>query len=331
VYTAPFRKRPKEIDMPELPEVETVVRELRAVLPGREVVRASLTARDLYRKGSLGVERLAGVRLAGVRRKGKAIVVEGDRAGGSGEREAGDVLVVHLGMTGRLEWLDGERAAKSPPARRAPGAKREHLHGRWIFADGSELRYYDPRRFGFVFVGRSADVDAVLRIGPDPFEITPAALARALAGRRASIKALLLDQRVVSGLGNIYVDESLHLARVHPLAAGHLAAAQASVILRAARRVLSRAIRARGTTLRDYRRPDGSPGGFQTRLAVYGREGDACARCGAVIVRVEVAGRGTHYCPRCQRRDLSATSRRTRPAGRSRRADLRRAGYTRSR
>ena len=310
--------------MPELPEVETVVRELRALLPGREIARASLSARDLYRPGSRDVQSLAGARIAGVSRRGKAIMVSCTRDAGAGT----DLLVVHLGMTGSLEWA--ERAADPPRPSAASG--HSHLHARWGFRDGSELRYYDPRRFGFIFVGAPGDVDATLRIGPDPFEIDAAHLARVLAGRRAPVKALLLDQRLVSGLGNIYVDEALHLARIHPLAPGERAAAHAPAILTAARRVLTRAIRARGTTLRDYRRTDGSRGGFQMRLAVYGREGEACRRCGAKIVRMEVAGRGTHVCPRCQRAPrLSAPSSRTRRAGRSRRAAPRRAGYTRSR
>jgi formamidopyrimidine-DNA glycosylase len=335
--------------MPELPEVETVVRELRAVLPGRTVARASLTAKDLYRPGSGDVALLRGLRIDDVRRRGKAIVVAGSR--GDGRSPGNEVLVVHLGMTGRLEWVDRHRAVPNdaagpvasppgprfarpgpswaPPAARA-AARREHLHARWVFTDGSELRYYDPRRFGFVFVGTPGDADAALRIGPDPFEMTPKGLSRALSGRKAGIKSLLLDQRIVSGLGNIYADETLHLARVHPLLPGDRAAARAGAILRAARRVLSRAIRARGTTLRDYRRTDGSIGEFQLRLAVYGREGEACRRCGTVIRRVVVSGRGTHFCPRCQKRGrLSATSRRRPRAGRSRRAAPRRAGYTR--
>jgi formamidopyrimidine-DNA glycosylase len=305
--------------MPELPEVETVVRELRAVLPGRTVVRAALTAPDLLRAGSEPLSALAGLRVGEVRRRGKAILVSGTRA--EGDPADADVLVVHLGMTGRLTWLATGGAG---------AATGDHLHARWIFSDGSELRYHDPRRFGFLFAGSASAAGEALRIGPDPFEITPAELARRLAGRRAPLKALLLDQRLVSGLGNIYVDESLYLVRLHPLLPGDRAARHAAVILAAARRVLARAIRARGTTLRDYRRPDGATGEFQVRLRVYGRDGDACARCGRTIVKSTVAGRGTHHCPGCQRRPrVSVPSRRTRSAGRSRRAAPRRAGYRR--
>ncbi len=302
--------------MPELPEVETVVRELRAVLPGRVIARASLTARDLYRAGSRNVSALVGARVLDVQRRGKAIVV---RCG------PGDIrLVVHLGMTGQLLW--GEAA----PAR--GGAGHTHLHARWSFQDGSRLVYIDPRRFGFIFVGDAARTNESLRIGPDPFEIGAEDLARALRGRRAPIKSLLLDQRIISGLGNIYVDESLHAARVHPLTTGDRAAAGAAGILGAARRILDRAIRSRGTTLRDYRRPDGSRGEFQQRLAVYGREGEPCPECGRAIARIEVAQRGTHFCPGCQARPRGVSpSLRTQSAGRSRRAVPRPAGYRRSR
>ena len=300
--------------MPELPEVETVVRELRGVLPGRVIARASLTAHDLYREGSRHVSALAGARIVDVERRGKAIVVCCN---------PGDLrLVVHLGMTGQLLW------AEDAPARR--GRPRPHQHARWDFRDGSRLSYVDPRRFGFIFVGDAIQTDASLRIGPDPFEIGADELARALHGRRAPIKALLLDQRIISGLGNIYVDESLHAARVHPLTTGDRAAAGAAGILAAARLILGRAIRSRGTTLRDYRRPDGSRGGFQRRLAVYGREGEACPACGRTIARIEVAQRGTHYCPGCQARPRGViVSSRTRSGDRSRRATPRPTGYRR--
>ena len=304
--------------MPELPEVETVVRELRIHLPGKHILRASLTAPDLYRRGSAAVGDLAGTRIDRVDRRGKAIVITLE-PGASGPT---DRLVVHLGMTGRLEWNATPRAM--PPA-------KSHMHARWQLGDGSELRYFDPRRFGFIFVGTAASMDETLRIGPDPFELDAPALARALAGRRASVKALLLDQHIVSGLGNIYVDEALHLARIHPLTSGERASLRARDILAAARRVLTRAIRARGTTFRDYRRTDGGTGEFQIKLSVYGREGDACRVCGATIRRIEVAQRGTHFCPQCQRRPRVSASAKTSRAGRSRRAGPRRAGYTRSR
>ncbi|HEX6791921.1 MAG TPA: bifunctional DNA-formamidopyrimidine glycosylase/DNA-(apurinic or apyrimidinic site) lyase [Candidatus Krumholzibacteria bacterium] len=304
--------------MPELPEVETVARELRAILPGKRVVSASLTAPDLYRKNSARIETLAGARMVEVGRRGKAIVIalEG--------RDAANRLVVHLGMTGNLVW-----------SRAAERTTRAHLHARWRFDDGSELRYFDPRRFGYIFVGDAASVDGTLRIGPDPFQLDAGALAELLRHRRAPVKALLLAQHLVSGLGNIYVDEALHIARVHPLTSGDRASRRAEEILAAARRVLERAIRARGTTLRDYRRTDGATGEFQLELSVYGREGEKCRVCGTTIRRIVVGQRGTHFCPRCQPRPRALRpvrkSAKTPRAGRSRRAAPRRAGYTRSR
>jgi formamidopyrimidine-DNA glycosylase len=271
--------------MPELPEVETVVRELRRRLPGAVITRASLTAADLYRRDSRNVDVLAGSTVTAVERRGKAIVVRCDSSAGPLD------MAVHLGMTGQLLWTAdaGE-----------PGAL--HLHARWGLSNGAELRLVDPRRFGYVLVGSPHDVAASLDIGPDALEITPAQLARALEGRSAPVKSLLLNQKVIAGLGNIYVDESLFLSRVHPLTPGRRAAPRARAILSAARRVLTRAIAARGTTLRDYRQPDGSQGEFQVKLRVYGREDRPCVRCRARIRKIEVSQRGTHFCPACQKR-----------------------------
>jgi len=278
--------------MPELPEVETVVRLIAPRIAGRTITRAVLRPRSLYRTGSLPVAALAGGRVERVERLGKAIVVRM-----SGTRRGADVLVFHLGMTGRLVDRTVAKDARSAGAVRAP----RHRHGRFVFDDGNELWYVDPRRFGYVFVGPAEALRARLHIGPDPFEVTPRELAARLGGRRSPIKALLLDQRIVSGIGNIYPDEILHRAKIHPARAGDSVADRAADLLRAARAVLTRAIRHRGTTLRDYRTPDGRSGGFQDLLRVYGREGQRCPRCGAGVRRIVLAGRGTHFCARCQR------------------------------
>lgn len=303
--------------MPELPEVETVVRELRAHLPGRDVVRASLTAADLYRRGSAKITLLRGAHIESVNRRGKAIVVTLSSRNGKPDR-----LVVHLGMTGQLEWNAASHVSRAKP---------KHLHGRIHFTDGSELRYIDPRRFGFIFVGDAAAVDASLRMGPDPFEMSADELAGRLSDRSAPIKSLLLDQHIVSGLGNIYVDEALHRVQMHPLTPGARAAGRAHELIEAARAILERAIEARGTTIRDYRRTDGASGEFQINLSVYGRDGEKCPRCGNVIKRIVVSQRGTHFCPHCQRAPrFSAARNRTSRADRSRRAAPRRAGYKQS-
>jgi formamidopyrimidine-DNA glycosylase len=234
---------------------------------------------------------LQGARVEAVERCGKAIVVHCESARGAID------LAVHLGMTGQLLW-----------SARAADASAPHQHARWELTNGAQLRLIDPRRFGFVFVGEPSSVRASLSIGPDALTISPEELSLALRGRHAAIKALLLNQSIVAGLGNIYVDELLFLARVHPLTTGERAIRRAHEIVAAARRVLAQAIRARGTTLRDYRRPDGSRGEFQVRLRVYGREGKPCLRCRTHIRKIVVGQRGTHFCPRCQRAPRRSTT-----------------------
>lgn len=273
--------------MPELPEVESIVRGLEPHVRGRAIQSARVTAPDLYRKGSQRIRAIAGHRVTAIERMGKAIVVHLGRP-----RRAPAVLVIHLGMTGNL--------IRVAPTEGAP--RRPHRHVAIRLDDGSRLLYYDPRRFGFLFVGPFEGLRARLGVGPDPFELAPGALARVLAGRRAPVKSLLLNQRLVSGLGNIYADETLFEAGIHPLTPGGRAAFQAEDLLRAARRVLRRALRHGGTTIRDYRRSDGTPGAFQGKLAVYGRTGAPCLGCGTAIERTLLAGRGTHLCPRCQQR-----------------------------
>ena len=270
--------------MPELPEVETIVRGLRRVLPGRRVRTARLRHRSLYRRGSLTLGRLVGRRISGVERVGKNAVVYFEPKG---------LMLVNLGMTGQLMVC----GAKDRPA----DAPAKHLHGRIGLDRGKELRYYDPRRFGHIYVAEACDFQNELNIGPDPFLIGEASLKAALRGRSASIKALLLDQRIISGIGNIYADETLFYAGIDPRAPGGKAARKAARLLDSARAVLTRAIEHGGSTLRDYRKHDGSRGEFQRYHAVYDKDGDACVECGATIRKIVLSGRGTHFCPKCQR------------------------------
>lgn len=277
--------------MPELPEVETVRRQLAAALPGRtvETVRVLLprvvqnvTPEEL---GSL----VAGRSFADIGRRGKFLLLNFARHNGSDAR-----LIIHLRMTGRLMVTDAQ-ADELP-------------YTRVVFSldDGRELRFADMRTFGTLhFVGEGHDdgPPSLASLGPEPLDdsFTPDVLADALAGRRAPIKAVLLDQRRVAGLGNIYVDESLYLTRIHPeRPAGELTDEEIARLHGAIRSVLEEAIVKGGTTIRDYVDGRGVPGEFQQYLHAYGRAGQPCGRCGAEFIRLRVAGRGTHVCPRCQ-------------------------------
>ena len=264
--------------MPELPEVETVVRSL-APLAGRRIVSAEFRGLRVLRGGN--PDRLAGLlagrRIAGIRRYGKFIVMA---------LESGGHLVIHLGMTGRL-LLGG-----------TPG---KHTHA--IFTlDGGVLLYDDSRQFGSIewsdeFPAR------VARLGPEPLETTFAEFSRALKAHRTRIKALLLNQRFLRGLGNIYADEALFRAGIHPLAmASRIGGERPQRLYDAIRAVLSEAIAAGGSSISDYVDAEGRRGFFQFDHRVYQRTGEPCLRCGSRIRRVLVAQRSSHFCPRCQRR-----------------------------
>jgi len=269
--------------LPELPEIETIASGLARCLPGLSVRSAILRRDDILRRGSLKAKVLEGWLVSSVERVGKNIAI---RFG------SGYALVVNLGMTGRLIY--------KPFSAKDPRFPRSHMHAVLHLSDDSELRYYDARRFGFMYITQGGDIATELGVGKDPFEITSKELAEILASRNATVKSILLNQSVIAGLGNIYVDETLFGARIHPLTGSSEAGKYASLILSSARRILKRAIKARGTTIRDYRSIDGSSGTFQRSLKVYGRQGKECERCGSNIVKINVAGRGTHFCPNCQ-------------------------------
>ena len=201
-------------------------------------------------------------------------------------------MVIHLGMTGRL------RVEASSAARAA------HTHVVFQLAGGDELRFVDARRFGWVEpAGPFAASAALARVGPDPLTaLDVRALAAALAGARTSVKAFLMDQRRIAGLGNIYVAEALYRAGIHPAARANRVRSRAAELLAAIRAVLEGGIARRGTTLRDYVDADGRGGDNAPALRVYGRAGEACRRCGARIKRRVDGGRATFFCPGCQRR-----------------------------
>ena len=273
--------------MPELPEVETVRRSLERSIIGRRFTAVTVHERRLRTPIAPAALRrdLIGRAVHAVKRRSKYLLLdlEGDR-----------VLVLHLGMSGR--FLREDHAAPRLP----------HTHVRIALDDGSELRFVDPRRFGMLFVVGRSEIDAHPRfaaLGPEP--LTPAFTAAALqarAGRaRRAIKSVLMDAAVVVGVGNIYACESLYRAGIHPSTpARRLRAVRWARLHAAVQAVLEDALAARGTTLQDFRDSDGLDGGFQARLAVYGREGEPCARCRRRVRRIVQAGRGTFYCPGCQ-------------------------------
>ena len=270
--------------MPELPEVETTVRGLAPVLEGQRLVAVEPRRADLRKAIPPDLrQRLTGATVTGLSRRAKYGLVATDRD---------DTLVFHLGMSGR--W------------RIDPGEPQRHDHLLIETAAGRRLALNDPRRFGFLDLWETAALDAYppfTAMGPEPLgpDLTGAYLAAKLAGRAAPIKAMLLDQRIVAGLGNIYVCEALHLARIAPgRPAGQIAQGRLDRLVQAIRDVLLAAIEAGGSTLRDYARPDGELGYFSKQFLVYGREGQPCA-CGGTVRRRVDQGRSTFWCPRCQR------------------------------
>ena len=271
--------------MPELPEVETIAQGLQTSLVGRTIVGVEVRwARSVVPPApDAFARRLIGQAITRVRRRGKWVVIA---------LSGGDTLLVHLRMTGRLVIEPAE-----------PSDDR-HLRVLFSLDDGRWLHFFDMRKFGRLVL--TSDPRGVLGdLGPEPLAagFTAAQLEEMLARRRGRVKPLLLDQRFLAGLGNIYADEALWRAGIHPLRpASTLAAAETRRLHRAIRSVLRAAINSGGTTLSDsaYRQPDGRSGEFSGLLAVYGREGQPCARCGAGIERIVVSQRGTHYCPGCQ-------------------------------
>jgi formamidopyrimidine-DNA glycosylase len=270
--------------MPELPEVETTVRGLEPVLAGRRIASIEMRRPDLRRPFPVDLrQRMTGARVLGLSRRAKYGLIHTDR---------GDTMVFHLGMSGH--W------------RIDPSGIGRHDHVLIETDQGRRLALNDARRFGSVDIVRTEDLEAAepfASMGPEPLgeDFDGAFLARALAGRTAPIKALLLDQRIVAGLGNIYVCEALHMAGIAPSrAAGRVGQARLGRLAGAVKAVLLAAIEAGGSSLRDYVRPDGELGYFSKEWRVYGREGAACA-CGAPIRRRADSGRSTFFCPKCQR------------------------------
>jgi formamidopyrimidine-DNA glycosylase len=267
--------------VPELPEVETIRAQLAPRLEGRALARVEILDPRLTRPYDLFevAEELEGDVVVSVERRGKYLLLR---------MASGLALLVHLRMTGSFGFLpvSHERAVVE-------------------LDDGSRLVYRDVRRFGTWLVLEDAELEPYLatKNGPEPLGrgFTPSWLGGQLARRRAPLKAVLLDQRVVAGLGNIYADEALWRARLSPLRpANGLSEDEVARLARAVRAALRAGIARQGSTLSDYRTPDGDPGSMQEEFRVYGREGQPCPRCRTPIAKARVGGRGTWYCPRCQ-------------------------------
>ncbi len=269
--------------MPELPEVETTVRGLRPVLSGRRLTRVVANRADLRRAMPVDLgQRMTGATVIGLSRRAKYGLIDTDR---------GDTLIFHLGMSGR--W------------RVDPVEPLAHDHVEIATDSGRRVVLNDSRRFGSIDLMPTADVAAwppFVALGPEPLgpDLTADHLLTRFAGRVAPIKLLLLDQRIVAGLGNIYVCEALNVARIAPTrAAGQVSRERLSALVDAIRAVLLAAIDAGGSTLRDYARPDGELGYFSKQFRVYGREGERCP-CGGVVERRVDGGRSTFWCATCQ-------------------------------
>jgi formamidopyrimidine-DNA glycosylase len=273
--------------VPELPEVETVRRGLEPALVGRRFDHVDIYDARLvrpYDPAEVAAE-LSGERVASVGRRGKYLIVG---------FESGRVLLIHLRMTGSLRH-----------ARR--GSLQDDPHRRAVVRldNTSDVAYRDVRRFGTWLLLEPGELDPYLdeRVGPEPLDdaFTAAVLGTRLANRRAPLKSALLDQRTVAGLGNIYVDEALWRARLHPLPpANGLDRDELRRLHRAIRATLEKGIERQGSTLRDYAAPDGASGSMQDEFRVYGREGEPCERCGTPITRIVLGGRGTWFCSQCQ-------------------------------
>jgi formamidopyrimidine-DNA glycosylase len=270
--------------MPELPEVETTVRGLAPVLEGRRLASVEARRADLRRPFPEDLrQRLTGATVTSLSRRAKYGLVHTDR---------GDSLIFHLGMSGRWRIDPGELGA--------------HDHFLIETEEGRRLALNDPRRFGSVDLVRTVEIAAYepfVKMGPEPLGegFNAASLAAALKGRGAPIKALLLDQRIVAGLGNIYVCEALHMSGIAPArAGGRISKPRLERLVEAIKLVLAAAIEAGGSTLRDYARPSGELGYFSKQWRVYGREGEPC-ECGAPIRRRAEGGRSTFFCAACQR------------------------------
>ena len=280
--------------MPELPEVETVRSGLAPIMEGQTIRRANINRPNLRFAFPHGFcERLTGAEVLRVHRRAKYLLIDLSR---------GETLIAHLGMSGRFSIVP---PGESPP----PDTKAAHDHVEWHLSNDHRILYNDPRRFGFMDLCKSADLDNnkfLSDLGPEPLGngFSSAWLAEKFIGKARPVKTALLDQHVVAGLGNIYVCEALYRAGIHPKTLiKTIGPKRRERLLVCIREVIAEAIKAGGSTLRDYAAVDGALGYFQHRFVVYGREGEPCMHttCPGTVRRIIQSGRSSFYCPQCQR------------------------------
>jgi formamidopyrimidine-DNA glycosylase len=287
--------------MPELPEVETVLRGLTRRALGRKIASVVIhNASVITGPADEFAQSIEGREIVGLRRKGKALAAELKAENGNSPMH----MIIRLGMTGQITIVPRD----SP--------LQPHTHVRIIFDDrDEEMRFRDPRRFGSLRSCPPEELERIFgKLGPDAREISFNQFEEFRHARMGAIKGWLLNQQMLSGLGNIYADESLFEAGIHPRTpAGRISAAQSRKLLRAVHKVLNRAVDLQGTSFRDYTDIEGMPGRYGMRLRVYQRDGEPCRRCRTIVRRIVVCGRSSHFCPHCQPRP-----RRTAPAGRLR-------------
>lgn len=266
--------------MPELPEVETVVRGLNAQAKGRTIKAIPYIAEHLSKR-ECELPTLVGDTFINFDRRGKYII---------GELDSGRKLLIHLRMSGRVLFIDNRERRQS------------HDHFVSTFTTGSDkLIFRDTRKFGVIEFLRDSNNEGFHKLGIEATAVTPGILAKLLGASSRPIKALLLDQSVLAGLGNIYADESLYLSRIHPLnPCNQVQEREIADLAASIRKVLASAIKKMGTTFDSYSGVNGNPGEYSRYLRVYNREGNSCGRCGGTIVKIRAVGRGTHYCPGCQ-------------------------------
>ena len=269
--------------MPELPEVETIVRDLRELIVGRKIIGVEFIRKSVWRNRAPKSAKLIGASIDSIGRRGKNILINLSNS---------RTLIIHLKMTGRLTF-------DLPTV-----ILRKHTH-LVLDLDGSHLRFNDIRRFGYLDLVETAklgEIDYLAVLGPDALEISEDDFIKLIRSRHRIIKSMLLDQTVISGLGNIYSDESIFLAKIHPKKiSSNLSRQKARKLYDAIREILLKAIKNRGSSVDDYVDARGDKGNHQNHFRVYGRDGEPCFICGHAIKRIVIGSRSTHFCPRCQR------------------------------